>query len=75
MLDVYVEVACNGMFGVGGGGMIQPPDPHRSFSLAVAELAGTTAAAVGPSRPAPAYWQCVRLPQSWTAWDTRCGQS
>lgn len=37
---LYVEMACNGMFGVGNGGMIQPPDPDRRFALAAAELAG-----------------------------------
>ncbi len=35
----FVEVACNGMFGVGNGGMIRPPNPHRTFSIAQAELA------------------------------------
>jgi alpha-mannosidase len=29
----YVEMACNGMFGNGGGGMIQAPDPQRTFTL------------------------------------------
>lgn len=35
---LLVEVACNGMFGVGKGGMIEPPDEGRSFALARAEL-------------------------------------
>ncbi|KAL5402597.1 hypothetical protein PMIN03_010540 [Paraphaeosphaeria minitans] len=34
----YVEVACNGMFGNGNGGSIQPPDPNRSFRLHVVEI-------------------------------------
>jgi hypothetical protein len=29
--QLYVELACNGMFGVGGGGMIRPPEPHRVY--------------------------------------------
>eukprot|EP00190_Bangiopsis_sp_CCMP1999_P006978 CAMPEP_0198725506 /NCGR_PEP_ID=MMETSP1475-20131203/2804_1 /TAXON_ID= ORGANISM="Unidentified sp., Strain CCMP1999" /NCGR_SAMPLE_ID=MMETSP1475 /ASSEMBLY_ACC=CAM_ASM_001111 /LENGTH=1074 /DNA_ID=CAMNT_0044487299 /DNA_START=165 /DNA_END=3386 /DNA_ORIENTATION=- len=29
----YVEMACNGLFGVGRGGDIEPPDPHRTFVL------------------------------------------
>lgn len=36
---LYVEAACNGMFGVGGGGMIWPPDPARTFTLKTAEVA------------------------------------
>lgn len=34
----YVEVACNGMFGNGNGGSIQPPDPNRSFQLHIVEI-------------------------------------
>lgn len=36
---MVVEVACNGMFGVGGGTMIGPPDPCRTFSLKEAHCA------------------------------------
>lgn len=36
---VYVEVACNGMFGCGNNGMINPPDPQRTFTLVEASLA------------------------------------
>ena len=38
-LELYIEVACNGMFGVGSNGMINPPDPNRTFTLEQAELA------------------------------------
>jgi len=34
----YVEMACNEMFGNGKGGMINPPDPHRSFTLSAAQI-------------------------------------
>jgi hypothetical protein len=43
---VLVELACNGMFGVGGGGMINPPDPHRTFAIRTARL---VVAHTGPS--------------------------
>ena len=36
---LYVEVAANGMFGVGRNGMINPPDPDRHFSLSLSEIA------------------------------------
>ncbi|KAJ3111536.1 Glycoside hydrolase, 38 vacuolar alpha mannosidase [Phlyctochytrium bullatum] len=35
----YIEIACNGMFGNGDGGFIEPPDPNREFTLKKAELA------------------------------------
>lgn len=36
---IYVEMACNGMFGnPAGGDTIQPPDPNRYFQLAVADI-------------------------------------
>lgn len=36
---VYVEMACNGMFGnAPGGDSIQPPDPNRYFRLARADI-------------------------------------
>jgi len=34
----FVEVACNGLFGVGANGMINPPDSRRSFTLAMADI-------------------------------------
>ncbi|CAI5783661.1 alpha-mannosidase 2C1 [Podarcis lilfordi] len=37
-LTLYVEVACNGLFGAGKGSMIAPPDPDKKFSLQKAEL-------------------------------------
>lgn len=37
-LVLFVEMACNGMFGNGGTGMIQPPDPNRVFTLVCAEI-------------------------------------
>jgi len=36
---LYVEAAANGMFGAGGGGMINPPDPGRTFPLRMVEVA------------------------------------
>ncbi len=36
---LWLEVACNGMFGVGREGMINAPDPARSFTLTQAEIA------------------------------------
>ncbi|RVE71820.1 hypothetical protein OJAV_G00055550 [Oryzias javanicus] len=35
---LYVEVACNGLFGAGQGSMIAAPDPNRRFSVQKAEL-------------------------------------
>ena len=32
-IEIFVEMACNGMFGNGGGGMILPPDSNRMFTL------------------------------------------
>ncbi|KAF6738905.1 Alpha-mannosidase 2C1 [Oryzias melastigma] len=37
-LTLYVEVACNGLFGAGQGSMIAAPDPNRRFSVQKAEL-------------------------------------
>ncbi|XP_077372933.1 alpha-mannosidase 2C1 isoform X1 [Festucalex cinctus] len=37
-VTVYVELACNGLFGAGQGSMIAPPDPNRTFSVHKAEL-------------------------------------
>lgn len=36
---LYVEMACNGLFGVGRDGLINPPDSNRSFVLSKAEIA------------------------------------
>uniref|UniRef100_A0A8B9SEG9 Alpha-mannosidase 2C1 n=1 Tax=Apteryx owenii TaxID=8824 RepID=A0A8B9SEG9_APTOW len=38
-LTLYVELACNGLFGAGKGSMIAPPDPDKRFTLSKAELA------------------------------------
>lgn len=35
---IYVEVACNGMFGAGNAGFIQPPDMNRTFLFKTCEL-------------------------------------
>lgn len=36
---IYIEMACNGMFGnAPGGDNIQPPDPNRQFRLSRAEI-------------------------------------
>ncbi|XP_072290923.1 alpha-mannosidase 2C1 [Eucyclogobius newberryi] len=37
-LLLYIEVACNGLFGAGQGSMIAAPDPKRMFSVQKAEL-------------------------------------
>lgn len=37
-IELYLEMACNEMFGNAVGGMIKPPDPNRSFTLASCEL-------------------------------------
>lgn len=37
-VTLYVEVACNGLFGAGQGSMIAAPDPNRKFSVQKAEL-------------------------------------
>ncbi|XP_053128304.1 alpha-mannosidase 2C1 [Hemicordylus capensis] len=37
-LTLYVEVACNGLFGAGKGSMIAPPDPDKTFAVRKAEL-------------------------------------
>ncbi|XP_077173478.1 alpha-mannosidase 2C1 [Paroedura picta] len=38
-LTLFVEFACNGLFGAGGSSMIAPPNPDKTFSLQKAELA------------------------------------
>jgi len=35
----FVEMACNSMFGTPTGGMIQPPDPNKTFTVHKAEVA------------------------------------
>uniref|UniRef100_A0AAY4DIJ6 alpha-mannosidase n=1 Tax=Denticeps clupeoides TaxID=299321 RepID=A0AAY4DIJ6_9TELE len=35
---LYVELACNGLFGAGQGSMIATPDPNRKFTVQIAEL-------------------------------------
>lgn len=35
---IYVEMACNAMFGVPAGDTIQPPDPNRYFQLKTADI-------------------------------------
>ncbi|XP_030586783.1 alpha-mannosidase 2C1 [Archocentrus centrarchus] len=37
-LTLFVEMACNGLFGAGQGSMIAAPDPNRKFSVQKAEL-------------------------------------
>lgn len=37
-LTLYVEMACNGLFGAGQGSQIAAPDPNRKFSVQRAEL-------------------------------------
>uniref|UniRef100_A0A673CR29 alpha-mannosidase n=1 Tax=Sphaeramia orbicularis TaxID=375764 RepID=A0A673CR29_9TELE len=37
-VTLYVEMACNGLFGAGQGSMIAAPDPNRTFSVQKAEL-------------------------------------
>lgn len=38
-LRLYIEIACNGLFGAGRGGDIEPPDMTRSYALAECCLA------------------------------------
>ncbi|XP_068131706.1 alpha-mannosidase 2C1 [Hyperolius riggenbachi] len=38
-MSLYIEMACNGLFGAGQGGMIAPDDPNRTFTLQKAQLA------------------------------------
>ncbi|KAI1383210.1 glycoside hydrolase family 38 protein [Hypoxylon trugodes] len=35
---IYIEMACNSMFGNPAGDIIQPPDPNRSFQLVRADI-------------------------------------
>ena len=37
-VTLYVEMACNGLFGAGNGSMIAAPDPDRKYSVQKAEL-------------------------------------
>ncbi|XP_048828370.1 alpha-mannosidase 2C1 isoform X2 [Brienomyrus brachyistius] len=37
-LTLYVEMACNGLFGAGKGSMIAAPDPNKMYTLQSAEL-------------------------------------
>ena len=37
--ELWIEVACNDLFGAGAGGMINPPDPKKMFSVKKAEIA------------------------------------
>lgn len=33
VIDLWVEMACNGMFGTGKNGLINPPEDNRTFCL------------------------------------------
>jgi alpha-mannosidase len=37
--NIFIEMACNGMFGVGNNGQINPPEPNRMFQLKTCEIA------------------------------------
>lgn len=37
-MTLYVELACNGLFGAGQGSMIAAPDPNKKYTLHKAEL-------------------------------------
>lgn len=39
VIQLYIEMACNGMFGAGNSGLIGPPDPNRFFNLNEVDLA------------------------------------
>ncbi|KAF9922353.1 Glycoside hydrolase, 38 vacuolar alpha mannosidase, partial [Linnemannia zychae] len=39
VIELWVEMACNGMFGAGKNGLINPPDENRYFRLAQVEIA------------------------------------
>ena len=45
-VELFVEVAANGMFGVGGRTMISAPDPDRSFTLKTCCLKGEVSVCV-----------------------------
>ena len=38
-VELLIEMAANGMFGAGKDGMINPPDPTKSFTLSMVEIA------------------------------------
>lgn len=37
--ELWIEVACNDLFGAGAGGMINPPDPAKIFTVKKAHVA------------------------------------
>ncbi|KAG2194972.1 hypothetical protein INT47_002828 [Mucor saturninus] len=39
VIQLYIEMACNGMFGAASNGLISPPDPSRFFNLNEVDLA------------------------------------
>ncbi|GAA5797506.1 hypothetical protein HPULCUR_002894 [Helicostylum pulchrum] len=39
VIQLYIEMACNGMFGAACSGLISPPDPNRFFNLSEVDLA------------------------------------
>ncbi|OAQ30725.1 glycoside hydrolase family 38 protein [Linnemannia elongata AG-77] len=39
VIDLWVEMACNGMFGTGKNSLINPPEDNRTFYLSQVELA------------------------------------
>lgn len=39
VIQLYIEMACNGMFGAASSGLISPPDPSRFFNLNEVDLA------------------------------------
>ncbi|KAG0078065.1 Glycoside hydrolase, 38 vacuolar alpha mannosidase [Linnemannia elongata] len=39
VIDLWVEMACNGMFGAGKNNLISPPEDNRTFYLSQVELA------------------------------------
>lgn len=39
VIQLYIEMACNGMFGAASTGLISPPDPNRFFNLNEVDLA------------------------------------
>jgi alpha-mannosidase len=52
---IYIEMACNGMFGNGNNGMIKPPDPNRTFTLNKAEIVTISPHIV------KLYWQLTNM--------------
>lgn len=45
-IDLFIEMACNGMFGAGENDIINPPDENRQFRLALGNYLVQTVASM-----------------------------